>query len=452
MVRSRSFLNPHKFMRNTLTRILLVVFISTLFTSPLLRVRADNSASQDVNALQKQIEEKGAELQKIQAQRELLNKTLEAISNSGNSIKKDIQTYNTNINELNLSIKANSTNIQKLELEIHSLSNQIGGIGSSIVTRRQAIANLLAELQQKENEGLFMRILKGRTLSESAAEVENITTLNNALRENITELRNLRNDYTNKIDQNKKKKVTKEIQTNDLVNLQQIVKEQKNEKQKILEQTKTQEQYYAQQIEELDKKQAEISAIIDDAEYKLRSTFDPTLLPLKRPDVLGFPAEDPYITQCYGPTKFAARAYRSKTHNGIDFGDPVGTPVLAAESGKILKVGNNDRGVSRWNKFQYGKYIIIQHQNNLATLYAHLSRQIVKEGQTINRGDVIGYSGNTGYAFGPHLHFTVFWAPSIQYKYVPPAAGVVPIGVTINPVDYLPSLTDIAHSSDSYCR
>lgn len=439
-------------MRHTLARILLVVFMSALLATPVFRVNAEDTTSPDLTALQKQIEEKGAELQKIQAQRETLNKTLEAISNSGNSIKKDIQTYNANINELNLSIKSNSTNIQKLELEIRSLSGQLGTIGSSIGTRRQAIANLLAELQQKESEGLFMRILKGKTLSESVAEVESITTLNDALRNNITELQNLRNDYANKIDQNKKKKVTKEMQTNDLVNLQQIVKEQKNEKQKILEQTKTQEQYYAQQIEELDKKQAEISAIIDDAEYKLRSTFDPTLLPLKRSGVLGFPAEQPYITQCYGPTKFAARAYRSKTHNGIDFGDPIGTPVLAAESGKIIKVGNNDRGVSRWNKFQYGKYIIIQHPNNLATLYAHLSRQIVKEGQTVNRGDVIGYSGNTGYAFGPHLHLTVFWAPSIQYKYVPPAAGVVPIGVTVNPVDYLPSLTDVAHSSDSYCR
>lgn len=427
--------------------LLLSIFIAFSLSAPFQQVNAEN-----LDVLQKQIEEKGAELQKIQAQREALNKTLEEISNSGNSIKKDIQTYNANINELNLSIKANATNVQKLELEIRSLSGQLGGIGSSIIGRKQAIANLLAELQQKENEDLFMRILKGNSLSQSIAEIQSITTLNEALRTNITELQNLRNDYSNKIDQNKKNKATKEVQTNNLVNLQQIVKEQKNEKQKILDQTKSQEQYYAQQLDELDKKQAEISAIIDDAEYKLRSTFDPTLLPLKRAGVLGFPAEDPYITQCYGPTKFAARAYRSKTHNGLDFGDPIGTPILAAESGKIVKVGNNDRGVSRWNKFQYGKYIIIQHQNNLATLYGHLSRQIVKEGQTVNRGDVIGYSGNTGYAFGPHLHLTVFWAPSIQYKAVPPAAGVVPIGVTIDPVDYLPSLSGIPHSSDSSCK
>lgn len=435
-------------MRKILACTMLVVFMSALLGASLPTARAAN----DLDALQKQIEEKGAELQKIQEQRDSLNKALETISNSGNSIKKDIQTYNASINELNLSIKANATNVQKLELEMRSLSGQIGDIGSSIVVKRQAIASLLAELQQKENEDLFLRILRGTTLSESVAEIQNITTLNDALKNNITELQNLRKDYSTKIDRNKQKKVSKEIQTNNLVNQQQIVNEQKNEKQKILDQTKNQAQFYTQQISELDKKQAEISAIIDDAEYKLRSTFDPTLLPLKRHGVIGFPAEEPYITQCYGATKFAAKAYRSKTHNGVDFGDPVGTPILAAETGKIIKVGNNDRGTSRWNRYQYGKYIIIQHANNLATLYAHLSRQIVKEGQTVNRGDVIGYSGNTGYAFGPHLHLTVFWAPSIQYKSVPPAAGVVPIGVTIDPVDYLPDLADVAHSSDSYCK
>ncbi|MEI6479707.1 MAG: peptidoglycan DD-metalloendopeptidase family protein [bacterium] len=442
-------------MSNFFKKSIVFIFVSALLVNNISYVVAADIAqlsSASLEELQKRIDEKGTELQKIQAQREILNNTLEEISKSGNSIKKDIQTYNTSINELNLSIKANSVNVNKLELEINSLSGQIGGIGSSISIRKQAIANLLTELQQKESEDLFTRILKGNSLSESIAEVQSITTLNTALSTNITELKNLREDYTNKIDENKQKKVTKQAQTSNLVNLQIIVNEQKNEKQKILEQTKSQEQFYAQQIEELDKKQAEISAVIDDAEYKLRSTFDPTLLPLKRTGVLGFPAEEPYITQCYGPTKFAARAYRSKMHNGVDFGGAIGTPILAAESGTILKVGNNDRGTSRWNKFQYGKYIIIKHNNNLATLYAHLSRVIVKEGQVVNRGDVIGYSGNTGYTFGPHLHFTVFWAPSIQFKSVPPAAGVVPIGITVNPIDYIPDISNVSHSSDSSCK
>lgn len=432
----------------------LFLFLSAETLALPLRVAAENtvSASGAVDDLQQHIQEKSAELQQIQAQRDSLTKALDEISRSSNSLKKDIQTYNTSINQLNLSIKANTVNIQKLEYETRSLSDQIGSISGSIGDHRQAIADLLHELQQKENEDLFSRILRGNSLSDSVAEVQSITTLNDALRTNINELAQLRENYSTKIDQNKTKKVQTEIEKNNLVNLQEIAKEQKNEKQKVLEQTKSQEQAYAQQIADLDKKQAEISAVIDEIEYKLRASFDPNLLPLKRSGVLGFPVADPYITQCYGPTRFAARAYRSKTHNGLDFGGPIGTPVLAAESGVIVKTGNNDRGTSRWNKFQYGKHIVIKHPNNLATLYAHLSKIVVTEGQSVQKGQVIGYLGNTGYAFGPHLHFTVLWAPTIQYKSVPPAAGTVPIGVTVDPVDYLPDLSDISHASDSACN
>lgn len=435
-------------MQRQLEKIVLLFLSALLIASPLFSYAQDTSG---LDTLQQKISEKGAELQKIQEQRDSLQKAMDAISASGASIKKDIQTYNTNISQLNLSIKANSTNIEKLQYEIQSLSSQIGGIGGSIVDRKKAIGTLLHELQQKEGEDLFARILRGNSLSQSIAEVQSITTLNSALRDNINDLQDLRNDYSNKIDENKKKKETKEIQKSNLVNLQQIAQDQKAEKEKVLSITKSQEQLYAQQIEELDKKQAEISAVIDEVEHDLRSTFDPNILPLKRTGVLGFPVDDPYITQCYGPTKFAAKAYRSKSHNGLDFGGPIGTPILAVESGVVVKTGNNDRGTSRWSRYQYGKHVVVKHSNNLASLYAHLSKINVVPGQTVQKGDVIGYLGNTGYAFGPHLHLTLLWAPSIEYKVIPPAAGTVPIGVTIDPTDYLPTLAGIRHASDSVC-
>ena len=116
-------------------------------------------------------------------------------------------------------------------------------------------------------------------------------------------------------------------------------------------------------------------------------------------------------------------------------GAPIGTPVFAAADGKIIAVDNNDRNA--WNKYQYGKYILIEHDNNLTTIYAHLSAQVVQKNSLVKRGDLIGYVGKTGYATGPHLHFGVYWAPSVLMKSIPPAEGLVPIGVVINPEDYL---------------
>ncbi len=89
-------------------------------------------------------------------------------------------------------------------------------------------------------------------------------------------------------------------------------------------------------------------------------------------------------------------------YNGIDFGAPIGTAVYAAASGVVTLV----RGGDAWNG-GYGNYIVIKHQNGTQTLYAHLDSIGVNIGQTVDRGDVIGRSGNTGRSTGPHLHFEV---------------------------------------------
>jgi murein DD-endopeptidase MepM/ murein hydrolase activator NlpD len=402
--------------------------------------------------LEKSIEEKNNELQKIKEQRDSLQRSLDVVSEAGNSLKKDIQVYNTSINQLNLSIKSSAVNIEKLDMEIDVLGNDVRDMQNEIETKRVAIGRLIGEIQQADNESFIERLLKSESLSDSIAKTESIKTLNSALSINIKDLQSLRVEYKNKIELTKQKKGQKETQKDTLLTLQQITAEQKTEKQKILEVTKSQEQQYAKQLEELDKRQEEIGNAISGIEDKLRSSFNPTLLPIQRFGVLDFPLESPYVTQCYGKTPSALKLYKTKSHNGLDFGTPIGTPIFATESGKIAKVGNNDRGTSRWSKYQYGKYIVIKHDNNLATLYGHLSSQIVKEGAQVEKGTLIGYSGNTGYSFGPHLHFGVLWAPTLQYKAIPPAAGVVPIGVTIDPATYLPSIAGYPHGRDSGCK
>jgi murein DD-endopeptidase MepM/ murein hydrolase activator NlpD len=120
---------------------------------------------------------------------------------------------------------------------------------------------------------------------------------------------------------------------------------------------------------------------------------------------LRWPLEQVFITQYFGKTFEAARLYVSGTHNGIDLRASPGTPVKAAASGEIIGSGDTDlvcRGAS------YGRWVLIRHYNGLSTLYAHLSLIKVASGQKVVVGDFIGYSGQSGYATGPHLHFSVF--------------------------------------------
>lgn len=86
-------------------------------------------------------------------------------------------------------------------------------------------------------------------------------------------------------------------------------------------------------------------------------------------------------------------------HNGIDIGAPTGTPVLAADSGMVVYRG--------WSG-NYGNLVKVDHgEGQIVTWYAHLSRFNINLGDTVQKGDVIGYVGNTGYSTGPHLHYEV---------------------------------------------
>lgn len=87
----------------------------------------------------------------------------------------------------------------------------------------------------------------------------------------------------------------------------------------------------------------------------------------------------------------------SDNHTGTDIGVPQGVEIHAAQAGVVT--------LSRYNS-SYGNYCIINHGNGYATLYAHQSRlPLVKVGDTVSKGQVIGYVGNTGNSYGAHLHF-----------------------------------------------
>jgi murein DD-endopeptidase MepM/ murein hydrolase activator NlpD len=94
---------------------------------------------------------------------------------------------------------------------------------------------------------------------------------------------------------------------------------------------------------------------------------------------------------------FGGRSY--EVHEGIDFAGPVGQPILATADGVVVKA-DYDRG--------YGNHVKIDHGYHYETLYAHLSRMTVKLGDRVQRGDVIGYLGNTGRSSGPHLHYGIY--------------------------------------------
>ncbi len=127
------------------------------------------------------------------------------------------------------------------------------------------------------------------------------------------------------------------------------------------------------------------------------SYFSPEGMSLRRA-FLRSPVKFSHITSRFSLGRFHPILKTWRAHNGVDYGAPTGTPVMATASGRIVSVGV---------KGGYGNAVVLKHGGSYSTLYAHLSRfqSKIRAGGYVEQGQIIGYVGKTGLATGPHLHY-----------------------------------------------
>jgi murein DD-endopeptidase MepM/ murein hydrolase activator NlpD len=132
-----------------------------------------------------------------------------------------------------------------------------------------------------------------------------------------------------------------------------------------------------------------------------------------------WPEPQATISQPFGPSAFwyePAYGGYSHFHTGIDLVEPFGSPVYAADDGVVALVGSSSSG--------YGNYVVIAHSGGWDTLYGHLSTSVVKVGQLVTQGQVVGLEGSTGNSTGAHVHFElrINQRPVDPRPYLPPGA------------------------------
>jgi murein DD-endopeptidase MepM/ murein hydrolase activator NlpD len=138
-----------------------------------------------------------------------------------------------------------------------------------------------------------------------------------------------------------------------------------------------------------EKSYKEIEGMIRNKEKLLAST--PAIQPISNKDLNRLSSGFSYrIDPIYKTVKF---------HPGLDFSAPQGTPIYATAQGVVRTASNLGNG--------YGNHVVISHGYQYSTLYGHMYRIKVRVGQSVKRGEVIGYVGNTGKSTGPHLHYEV---------------------------------------------
>jgi murein DD-endopeptidase MepM/ murein hydrolase activator NlpD len=347
---------------------------------------------------------------------------------------------------LNAKINVTKTNINSIELQIKELNGSIENKQDSIKKNHRGLAQALNRINEIDQVTFLEQVLSSENVSALWTEVEENQSFQKAVAEHVDSLNETKRVLEVNRDDSEKKRDELEVQRKKLAGEQQALEVNRREQAALLSQTKNQESNYQKILKDKQAAKDQFEQSLNELESKLEYSLDPSRLPPAGKGILRWPLDNVKVTQYFGNTDFAkSGAYSGKGHNGIDFRAPIGTFIKAALSGTVEGTGNSDeiRGC-----YSYGKWVLIKHGNGLSTLYAHLSQINVRKGEQVGTGEVIGYSGNTGYATGPHLHFSVYASNGVRVMKLGESTGrkspcanatipVSPLGAYLNPMEYL---------------
>lgn len=369
--------------------------------------------SATVEELKDQIQKVTETKQQLQQEIAAYEKQLKEIGDQTTSLKNTIKSLDVTISKNSLDIKLTQNNINTAQLQIEELSMDIDRDIKTINQDTKTIASLLREVNVYDNNSFIKSLLTYKNLSELWNDQQNIFILQNEISEKITQTRNTKAILEkNKLATEKKKEDLIKLKS-DLIDRKNVLDITKKEKNQLLIDTKNSESNYKKMLADKKALADAFDKELLQFEAELKFAIDPSSFPSVGKGILSWPIDVVKITQYFGMTEFAktTNAYNGQGHNGIDFRASFGTPIKAALSGIVKGTGDTDIVCPRAS---FGKWIFIEHSNGLSTIYAHLSLIRVSVGQIVTTGDIIGYSGNTGYSTGPHLHFGTYATQGVK--------------------------------------
>lgn len=386
-----------------------------------------DSIKEEINSNNNKIEELEDEVDSIKEQIEIENDELLTIEN-------EIVEKNNLLNDTKVKIEEYQSSIDSVQLEIDNINSEIIKIQGEVEDKNTRIEEL--KIEQIELQELSKNRIRSYYKEDVSKQFlymiiksENIFDIFNNFNK-ITKIMRVDRDLITKTEENEKELVK---ETNEL-NIKIV---EMNEKQEVVNQRKNdlllaQKEYLAikekeeEQIMELqylqDDKEYLISALEDKEQsindsidsllaynYELQAKLDNIFQDINNsgsnndivdtlPESSGFlrPVNG-VITSHFGP-RINPVTGEAGYHNGIDYANDTGTPILASKSGVVVYSG--------WIS-GYGNTIILDHGSGVQTLYAHANSLTVNYGQAVNQGDEVAKVGSTGMSTGPHLHFEI---------------------------------------------
>jgi murein DD-endopeptidase MepM/ murein hydrolase activator NlpD len=368
------------------------------------------SAADSADSIRFKIEENNRKIDDLQRQIDQYSTLLDSTSKQAQTLRSALSQLETTQKKLQANLALTSTQITKTSLTLEQLQDDIDKAEAEIDDKTEAIATSMRDMSSAESESMIESVLADEGLSATIDYVNALRSVQGRVKTDLDEVRDLRMLLGARRDQAAGEKAKLEAYRKSLSDQQKVVEVSKTQKDKLLTETQSKEANYKTLLDQKVKEREAYEKELFTYESQLKIAIDPNAIPDARHSILSWPLSVVRITQYFGKTVAAKRLYTSGTHGGIDLAASIGTPVKAAQTGTVV----DTEAVKSRSGCQYGKFVLIKHPNGLSTVYGHLSVVSVSPGDTVVTGDVIGYSGDTGYATGPHLHFGVYATAGVR--------------------------------------
>lgn len=382
----------------------------------------------EVEEIRTRMQENNQRIEELEEEIRKYEEELEDINSEKRTLQGTVREIDVSRNKIQVNIRVTENRIEGAQQEIQRLAREVDTQQSRIERDQEAVAEALRRMNQLDEQTLIESLLKHESLTEFWEQVDMVQQFESSLRSNVRNLLILSRELEDTIGDREVKVDEFEDLRGQLSGEKAVLDNARQEKNQLLEVTKNEESKYQEILADKREARERLEAELRSLESELQFALDPSSIPTSGSGALSWPFSleymgrcgdyesalgNPYcVTQLFGNTTFAkSGGYAGKGHNGIDFRASIGSKVRSALSGRVRATGNTDsiRGC-----YSYGKWVLVEHQNGLTTLYAHLSHISVSPSQAVRTGDIVGFSGNTGYSTGPHLHFSVFASEGVR--------------------------------------
>lgn len=357
---------------------------------------ADDTVA-DMEAKQTELANKKADLENkissLESQEADKTEYLTLLSEKIDTIKEQIDTANSDITVLNTSIK-------KLEKELSDSADQISDTMELLKKRLAVLYSAGCTV------GTLEILFNSESLHDFSMRAEAVSTITRHDKQLIDTVAAYMNETKAQREELEKEKTALADAKKLYESSEEELKQLESDNTALLEQIRSDKSSAETELSRTEEEEYVLanmmSAKIAEMQQQMaQAKATPTPTPVPQPSY-----DDDYSGESFAwpvPGWTGVSCAFGNGHYGMDIPASRGTPIVASRSGRVMTANGSDD----WG-YSWGYYVSIYHDSTYSTLYAHMSSVAVSEGQWVNKGDVIGYVGDTGYSFGDHCHFEVY--------------------------------------------